>query len=100
MTTVVGAVLAGLGVLVVVAAALGALLPRTARGRLHFVTPVTSVGTPLVGAGLAVATGWQFATATIVCTVLLMAVTGPAVSAAIGRVSAQRDGRVDAGSPQ
>lgn len=98
--SVVAAVLTGAGVAVAVAAALGALLPRPVRGRLHFLTPVTSIAAPLVGLGIAVDTGVHLATAMVLVTVAIVAGTGPALAAATGRVSAQRDGRIDTESPE
>lgn len=98
--TLVAHLLAGLGVLLVTASACAALLPRSTRGRLHFLTPVTSLGAPLVGLGLAVDTGWHLATAAILVTVAVVTVTGPALAAATGRVSALRDGLVRQESPR
>lgn len=98
--TAVAAVLVGLGVLVVVVAAWGALLPATTRGRLHFLTPVTSLGAPLTGIGLAVGTGWHLSTATILLIVAVLALTGPALGAATGRMSAERDRVVPAEPPE
>ena len=45
------------GVAVIVAASLGALCLSEPLDRLHYVTPVTSLGAPLVGVSLAVANG-------------------------------------------
>jgi multicomponent Na+:H+ antiporter subunit G len=56
-------------------------------GRLHFLAPVTSVGGPLIGAGLAVANGWNLTTATVLLTVAVLALTGPILGAAIGRLT-------------
>lgn len=98
--SVVAGVLAGTGVAVAVAAAIGALLPRPALGRLHFLTPVTSIAAPLVGIGIAVDTGVHLATAMVLVIVAVIAGTGPALAAATGRVSAQHDRRVDTESPE
>jgi multisubunit Na+/H+ antiporter MnhG subunit len=82
------AVLVGVGVGVVVASALGMLLSaRNPMGRLHFLAPVTSVGGPLIGVGLAVANGWNLTTATVLLTVAVLALTGPVLGAAIGRLT-------------
>lgn len=96
----VSAVLVAAGVLVCVAASLGVLLPRTVLDRIHFLTPVTSVGAPLIGLGLAVGTGWHLSTALILLTALVLAVTGPVLAAATARVAAQRQRLVPAESPE
>jgi multicomponent Na+:H+ antiporter subunit G len=84
------AALVGAGVAVVVAAALTMLLrARTTLARLHFLAPVTSVGAVLIGAGLAVANGWGLTTATVLLTVMLLAVTGPVLGAAMARLAGQ-----------
>lgn len=90
--TVVALVLAGAGIAVIVAAALAALRPRDVLTRLHYLAPATSLGGPLVGAGLAVANGWSPTTATVLLVVVLLAATGPVLGAATGRVAAN-DGR-------
>lgn len=94
------ALLTGAGTVVVVAASLGALLARDVRDRLHFLSPVTSLGGPLIGLGVALHTGWHLATAEVLATVVLLAVSGPALTAAVGRVSTQRDGHVSAETPE
>lgn len=87
-------VLVGAGVLVCVAACLGALVPRRPLDRIHFVTPLTSLGTPLIGLGLAVATGWHLAGATILLTAGVVALTGPALATATARLAANdQDGQ-------
>lgn len=98
--SVVAAVLVGTGAAVAVLAALGALLLGRVRDRLHLLTPVTSIAAPLVGMGIAVDTGVHLATAMVLVTVAVLAGTGPALAAATGRVSAQRDGRIDPESPE
>lgn len=96
----VGAVLAVAGVGVCVVAAAGALVPRNVLDRLHFLAPVTSVGVPLVGAGVAVDTGWHLTTLLVVVTVLVVAVTGPALASATGRAEAEQRGLIAAESPE
>ncbi|MEU2610592.1 monovalent cation/H(+) antiporter subunit G [Micromonospora sp. NPDC007271] len=96
----VAAALVAAGVLVCVASSLGVLLPRTVLGRIHFLTPVTSVGAPLVGVGLAIDSGWQLPTALILFTTLVLAATGPVLAAAMARVAAQRQGLVPRESPE
>lgn len=88
-------ILLALGTLVAVTSAIGALVTKDFYRRLHWLTPVTSFGGPLVGLALAVANGWSLTTAIVVLIVILLAVTGSVLAAATGRVAAQRDGIVD-----
>ncbi|GAB1646717.1 monovalent cation/H(+) antiporter subunit G [Krasilnikovia sp. MM14-A1259] len=91
MRTVIADVLVAAGVLTCVLAAAGALVVREPLDRLHFLTPVTSAGTPLIGTGLGVATGWHLATATLLLCVAVVFVAGPVLASATGRVIAGRD---------
>lgn len=84
--SVVAEALAALGVLICVAAAIRAALARDPLDRLHFVTPVTSAGTPLIGVGLAVHSGWTLATAMVLLTVAVLFAAGPVLASATGRV--------------
>ncbi|MFC0438249.1 monovalent cation/H(+) antiporter subunit G [Kutzneria buriramensis] len=88
-------VLLAAGTLVVVASSVAAVLVRDFYRRLHFLTPVTSIGAPLIGLALAVENGWGLTTAIVLLTVALLAFTAPVLTAAVGRVGAQRDGIVD-----
>jgi multisubunit Na+/H+ antiporter MnhG subunit len=83
------------GCLVIVSSAVGALVTKDFYRRLHWLTPVTSLGGPLVGMALAITNGWSLTTAIVLLTVLLLGVTAPILTAATGRVAAQRDGIVD-----
>ena len=87
-------VLLAAGCLVVVASSLAAVLVRDFYRRLHWLTPVTSVGGPLIGLSVSVANGWNLTTAVVMLTVVLLGVTGPVLTAAVGRAGAQRDGIV------
>jgi multisubunit Na+/H+ antiporter MnhG subunit len=91
---VVTGVLLTAGVLVAVASAVGALLMRDALDRLHFLSPVTSLAAPLVWGAMAVENGWNAATAGTLLTVFLLALSGPVLGSATGRLVAQRQGRV------
>ncbi|MDT7568875.1 MAG: multicomponent Na+:H+ antiporter subunit [Pseudonocardiales bacterium] len=88
--------LLGAGVLVAVASSVAALLVRSLYDRLHFLTPVTSLAGPLVGASLAIENGWGTTTGQILFVVLLLAVTGPVLGAATGRL-ARRGAEPDPG---
>lgn len=94
------AVLAWAGVAVVVVGAVGALLASPVYNRLHFLTGATSLGAPLVGLALAVQNGLGLATAEVLFTVALLAVSGTALEIATGRVAAQRSGLVPEESPE
>jgi len=68
--------------------------------RLHYLSPVTTIGAPLIGLSLLVARGWGLATALILLTVFLISFSGPAIAAATARVIAQREGITPAESPK
>jgi multicomponent Na+:H+ antiporter subunit G len=85
------AILTFTGVAVVGASALGAMLARTPLSRLHFLTPITSLAAPLIGAGLVAANGWNLGSAAVVVIVVLLGVTGPVVQSATGRLYGQRE---------
>ena len=97
--TVVAQVLVFAGVAVVVVSALAMLRARTLLNRLHLLAPVTTLGAPLVGTGLALDTGWNLGSGAILLTVVLLAVTGPVLQSAAGRVEAQRRGAIDEDLP-
>ncbi|GEL19083.1 monovalent cation/H(+) antiporter subunit G [Pseudonocardia asaccharolytica] len=98
--TVVENVLLAAGVLVTVASAVGALAMRSAYNRMHFLSPVSSLGGPLIGAAIAVANGWSLTTALVGFTVFLLALSGPVLEAATGRLAAQREGLIPPESPE
>lgn len=88
------------GLAVVVASSLGAVAMRRIYGRLHLLSPMTSLGAPLIGLALAIQNGWGLTTGEIVLTVALLAVTGPVLASATGRLAAQRDGLLEKESPE
>ena len=83
-----------------VASALALFAFPRVQDRIHLATPVTSLGLPLLGLGLAVANGWGLTTAEILFAVFLVALSGPVVNAAVGRLVAQREGSVPRSSPE
>jgi multisubunit Na+/H+ antiporter MnhG subunit len=86
-------VLLGLAALVVVLAAVGLVAAPTLLARLHFLGPVTSLAGPLVAAAYVVDQGPGLAAGLVVATVAVVALTGPTLSSAIGRLDeGQRDG--------
>lgn len=88
------------GVAVVVLAVLASLRVRRPEDRVHYLTPTTSLGTPLVGLGLVLQSGWSLASAQIILTCALLMITGPVLAAATVRVAAQREGSVAQESPE
>ena len=88
------------GTALVVLSSVRAVLARGVYNRLHFLSPVTSLAGPLIGLALAVNSGWNLETALILVTVVLLAVTGPLLEAATGRLAAQRDDLVAKESPR
>lgn len=100
MTHAVALALLWAGVGIVVLAAVRAALARNAYNRLHFLTPITTVGGPLIGLSLAIETGWYLATVEILVIIALLGMSGPVLGAATARVAAQRDGLVDTEAPQ
>jgi hypothetical protein len=91
----------GLGVAVVIASVVGALVMGTdSLNRLHFVTPITSVAGPLIAVGLCIQTGWGITAGSIILVVGLLFVAGPVTAAASGRLMAQARDEVDSEAPQ
>jgi multicomponent Na+:H+ antiporter subunit G len=88
------------GLAVTVGASIAAVTARQAITRLHFVTPITSIGFPLIGLAIAVANGPGLSTAEVLFIVFLVAVSGPVLETAIGRVIAQREGVVADEGPE
>lgn len=88
------------GVTIVAASAWAALWLRGLFVRLHFLSPVTSLGGPLIGIALAIENGWGLTTGLILFTVFLVALSGPAVAVATARVMAEREAIVGEESPQ
>lgn len=97
---VLAAVIFAVGVAVVTLSVVGSLRVRRPGDRLHFLTPTTSVGTPLVGLGLVLQNGWGLTSAQIVLVCVLLAVSGPVLASATARVAALREGSVPQESPE
>jgi multicomponent Na+:H+ antiporter subunit G len=87
------------GLAVVVLAALGSLTLRRLYPRLHFLTPMTSVGAPLIAIALGIQNGWGLTTGQILLIAGLLAGTGPVLADATGRLAAQRDGLIQEEPP-
>ena len=88
------------GIAVVLLSGAAALRFRRVYDRLHFLTPTTTIGAPLVGLALGLENGWTLATGEILFTCFLLLVTGAVLAAATGRVAAQREGLVRRESPE
>lgn len=86
--------------LVIVLSVFGALVLRTTLGKLHYLTPVSSVAVPLFVTGLVVDTGWGIVAGLDILIGILMMVSGPVLQIAIARVEAQRQGVLAPESPQ
>lgn len=88
------------GVAVIVVSSCAAFSMKHVVNRLHYITPITSLGGPLVGLALAVENGWGLTTAMILFIVFLLALAGPALASATGRLTAQREGLIEREAPQ
>jgi multicomponent Na+:H+ antiporter subunit G len=91
-------VVAGIGVLLLSALAFTVLSRPYAR--LHALTPATSLGAPLVFLALAVETGPGRSAVKLLVIAALIALGGAVTTMAIGRVTAQHEGRLRRDSPQ
>lgn len=101
MAHAVALTLVGLGTAVIVAASVGALRAGTSElVRVHYLTPITSLGAPLVGAGVCVAEGWGLTSGGVILIVGLLFVTGPVLGAATGRLIARDEGVLTTGGPE
>lgn len=93
--------LAALGTAIVVASAIGALVAGDDElTRVHFLAPLSSLGVPLVGAGVCVAEGWGITDGQILLVLGLFFFTGPAMSVATARLIAQQDGVLSTEGPE
>jgi multicomponent Na+:H+ antiporter subunit G len=99
MTTLAVALFAA-GIAIVLLSGVAALRFRRVYDRLHYLTPGTTLGAPLVGLALGLEQGWSLATGEILFTCFLLVVTGSMMAAATGRVAAQREGLVARESPE
>ena len=89
----IGLALVVVGTVVIVAAALGSIAVRgDVFTRLHFLTPVTSLGGPLVAVGLCIESGQPWVVAELLLITLLLFVSGPVLEASTARAAAQDRG--------
>src|SRR5690242_3030041 len=87
--TIVTLVLLALAALTVVLSAAGLLLTADPIARLHFLTPVTSIAAPLVGAAYVVDEGMGLSAGLALLVVGLLVLSGPPLGTAIGRATAE-----------
>jgi len=100
MNEVIADILVAVGTLVVVLASVAAARARSVFRRLHYLTVITSVGAPAIGAGAVVVDGLGLTGATVLAIVVLLAITGPILGAAVGRLNAQREGVIPVQTPR
>lgn len=100
MTGALEAVFAVLAVAVVAFAGIGALLARKPLATLHFLAPLTTLAVPLFAVAVMLNLGLSLGSATVAAIAVVVAVSGPAVTVAIGRTLAEEQG-IDVGeSPE
>jgi multisubunit Na+/H+ antiporter MnhG subunit len=93
--------LVALGTVVIVASCLLAVAVRSGVfDRIHFLTPVTSLGCPLVAVGLCIEQGWGLIAASYLLAAGLLFFTGPFLEAAVGRLAGQVEGRIRESGPE
>lgn len=88
------------GTAVIVVAVLAALAARDAYQRLHSSTMITSLGGPLVALGCCLLHPLGLTTASILFPTGLLLLVNPSMSAAVGRMLAQNEGRVEGSQPE
>jgi multicomponent Na+:H+ antiporter subunit G len=94
-------VLVGLGCVVIALSVVGAVVVvDDVFVKLHFLTPVTSLGAPLVAVGLCVESGQPWVIAELLVIALLLALSGPVLESATARVAAEHRGLVDMEQPE
>jgi Na+/H+ antiporter subunit. len=93
-------VLVGAACAILAFCAVTALVVREPLQRLHLLAPVTTLAVPLYGLAVILRMGMSLSSATVVVIVLLVAVSGPVLSTAIGRAIAQESGMDVGRSPE
>lgn len=96
---VVAMVLLVAGVALCLIGTVGVLAIPDTMTRLHYVTPVTSVGVPLVALSIVVDTGLSRAAVKVLLVAALVALAGPALTSATARVVAQHSGLIPPEEP-
>lgn len=84
------------GTVICVASCLGGLATTKAYDRVHFLSPMTSLGTPVIAIGLSVQDGFTLTSGEVLLTAALLGLAGPALTAVTGRLLAQAEGRLAA----
>lgn len=95
------AVLLAIGVAAVMVSSVGSLVARDPYRRVHLLAPASTIGAPavLVAAMLATSPPGR-PTVKLVAILAILVLTAPAVTMAIGRVRALREGRLRRGGPR
>ncbi|MEU6172493.1 monovalent cation/H(+) antiporter subunit G [Streptantibioticus parmotrematis] len=88
------------GIAVLLLSALGLVVLSRPYGRLHALTPATTLGAPLVCLALAVETGAGRAAVKLLIIGVLIAAGGSVTTMAVGRATAQADDLVERDSPE
>ncbi|WP_329063656.1 cation:proton antiporter [Amycolatopsis sp. NBC_01480] len=97
--TVLAQVLVFAGVAVVLLASAALVRARDLFTRLHLLSPVTTLGAPLIAAGLVLVNGVHLGSGAIVATAVLLLVTGPVIQSATARLEAARREEIDEDLP-
>ncbi|WP_030194233.1 monovalent cation/H(+) antiporter subunit G [Streptomyces sp. NRRL S-87] len=92
-------VLAGAGVSVVLLSALSLAVLSRPYARLHALSPAASLGLPLIALALAVAAGPGRQAVKLLLLALLVVGGGSLTTMAVGRVTAQAEGRLERDAP-
>lgn len=79
-------VLASLATLVIVLSGVGALIVRGPMAKLHFLSPMTSLASPLLGIALVLQQGWGIASGLVLLTIGLLAGSSPVLESATARL--------------
>lgn len=87
----VGGGLAVAGCAVAVLSTLAMFTAPSTWERLHLMAPVTTIAGPLIAAGLITYDGLSLTSGQIALVAVLLAVTGPAITASIARAKHERD---------
>lgn len=99
--TLAQAVLLAIGVAAVMVSSVGSLVAREPYRRLHLLAPASTVGAPavLIAAMLNTSPPGR-PTVKLVAILVILVLTAPAVTMAIGRVRALQQGRLRKGGPE
>jgi monovalent cation/proton antiporter MnhG/PhaG subunit len=89
--TVIADVLLGLAVLIVLASSIGVMLMPDAYRKLHYVTPLAMVASPVVGLAILVQSGWSVNSLQTWLAIAFMVIAAPFLSHATIRAARIRE---------